>query len=91
MALRPAPLQMHYLGYPGTTGAPFIDYFIGDAITLPEGAESLFSESLIRLPHSYQINDRKPPRCARAERSPGLHTIYPRRALFSAGLISLSR
>lgn len=59
MALRPAPIQMHYLGYPGTTGAPFIDYFIADEIAAPDDA--LFSERLIRLPHSYQINDRKRP------------------------------
>jgi len=58
-ALRPAPIQMHYLGYPGTLGANFIDYFIADSVTAPPGAEKHFSECLIRLPHSYQINDRK--------------------------------
>jgi len=58
-ALRPAPIQMHYLGYPGTLGANFIDYFIADNVTVPTGAEKHFSECLIRLPHSYQINDRK--------------------------------
>jgi predicted O-linked N-acetylglucosamine transferase (SPINDLY family) len=59
MALRPAPIQIHYLGFPGTTGAPFIDYFISDPVASPQGADELFSECLIRLPHSYQINDRK--------------------------------
>jgi len=61
MALRPAPIQMHYLGYPGTTGAVFIDYFIADTITAPDILSAMFSESLIRLPHSYQINDRSRP------------------------------
>lgn len=59
MAHRPAPIAMHYLGYPGTTGAPFIDYFLADAVSAPKGADALFSEALIRLPHSYQVNDRK--------------------------------
>jgi protein O-GlcNAc transferase len=58
---RPAPIAMHYLGYPGTIGADFIDYFISDAVTSPEGDDALFHEKLIRLPMSYQINDRKRP------------------------------
>lgn len=61
MSARPAPIQVHYLGYPGTTGAKFIDYFIADAITTPPEMDSMFSECLIRLPHSYQINDHKRP------------------------------
>lgn len=61
LALRPAPIQMHYLGYPGTSGAPFIDYFISDNIATPQGADETFSECLIRLPYSYQINDRARP------------------------------
>ncbi len=59
LAYRPAKMQMHWLGYPGTTGAPFIDYFVGDNITLPEGSERFFTETLLRLPNSYQINDRQ--------------------------------
>jgi len=59
MASRPAPLQMHYLGFPGTTGASCIDYFISDAVLSPPDTDKHFSECLIRLPHSYQINDRK--------------------------------
>ncbi len=61
MALRPAPLQVHYLGYPGSTGAPCIDYFISDPVASPPGTEGEFSECLIRLPHSYQVNDRLRP------------------------------
>jgi protein O-GlcNAc transferase len=60
-ALRPAPVQIHYLGYPGTTGANFMDYFIADAVAAPAQADGVFSENLIRLPHSYQINDRSRP------------------------------
>jgi protein O-GlcNAc transferase len=58
-AHRPAPVQMHYLGYPGSTGSSAIDYFITDPVASPTGAEKEFSERLIYLPDSYQINDRK--------------------------------
>lgn len=57
-ALRPAPIQVSYLGYPGTTGAPWIDYLIGDAIVSPEEHAAGYSEAVVQLPHSYQINDR---------------------------------
>lgn len=61
MARRPAPIQMHYLGYPGSIGAHCIDYFIADPTSAPAAAEKDFFEALVRLPHSYQINDRKRP------------------------------
>jgi len=61
-ALRPAPLQLAYLGFPGTTGAPFIDYAVVDPVVAPAGAEAWFTESLIRLPECYQPNDRQRPR-----------------------------
>lgn len=57
MAWRPAPVQIAYLGYPGTVGGRFVDYVIGDDYTVPEGAESVFPEKIIRIPPSYQIND----------------------------------
>ena len=60
-AQRPAPIQMHYLGFPGTMCTHFLDYFITDTIASPQGSDALFSEALIRLPHSYQINDRSRP------------------------------
>lgn len=56
-ALRPAPVQVHFLGYPATTGASFIDYFIADRVVAPEGMERFFEESLVRLPGTYQVND----------------------------------
>lgn len=60
-AHRAAPVQASWLGYPGSTGAPFIDYVIGDDITIPSGAEAQFSEQVIRLPGSYQVNDDQRP------------------------------
>jgi predicted O-linked N-acetylglucosamine transferase (SPINDLY family) len=56
-ALRPAPIQVNYLGYPGTMGASFMDYFIGDAIASPPHFTDDFTEKLVILPHSYQVND----------------------------------
>jgi protein O-GlcNAc transferase len=55
-ALRPAPIGVNYLGYPGTLGA-FADYIIGDAYVTPHGSAEEFSECIVRLPHSYQPND----------------------------------
>ena len=59
LALRPAPIQVNYLGYPGTMGAPFIDYLIGDAIVTPFEHAADYSETLIHLPACYQINDER--------------------------------
>lgn len=61
MARRPAPIQAHYLGYPGTIGAPFIDYLIADSVVVPPGDDGFYSEALVRLPFSYQVNDRNRP------------------------------
>jgi predicted O-linked N-acetylglucosamine transferase (SPINDLY family) len=58
-ALHPAPVQIHYLGFPGTTGADFIDYFIGDEITIPKKLRPYFTEKIIYMPYSYQANDNK--------------------------------
>lgn len=56
-ALRPAPLQVSYLGFPGSSGADFIDYMITDHIVTPADQAPHFSEQLVYLPHSYQVND----------------------------------
>lgn len=56
-AYRPAPVQITYLGYPGTLGAPFMDYIIGDETVIPRDMEQHYCEKVIRLPHSYQVND----------------------------------
>jgi protein O-GlcNAc transferase len=52
-AYRFAPLQVSWLGYPGTTGASFIDYLIADAVVAPSQHQEFFSETLVHLPHSY--------------------------------------
>ncbi|MEM7223061.1 MAG: tetratricopeptide repeat protein [Pseudomonadota bacterium] len=57
-ALRPAPLQASYLGFPGGTGADFIDYLIGDPVVSPPDHGAHFSEALGLLPECYQVNDR---------------------------------
>ena len=54
---RLAPVQISYLGYPGTTGAPFIDYLIADERVIPAEHSNCYSETVIYLPHSYQVND----------------------------------
>lgn len=58
-ALRAAPLQVSYLGYPGTMGAPYIDYIIADPTVIPDGKRECFNEKIIYLPDCYQANDRK--------------------------------
>jgi predicted O-linked N-acetylglucosamine transferase (SPINDLY family) len=56
-AQRCAPLQVNYLGYPGTMGAPYIDYIFADRTVIPEGAERHYTEKVVRLPGCYQAND----------------------------------
>lgn len=58
-ANRLAPLQISYLGFPGTLGSMAFDYFVGDHVTCPAGSERCFEEHLIRMPHSYQVTDSK--------------------------------
>lgn len=56
-AQRVAPVQINYLGYPGSMGAPYIDYIIADGIVIPQEYESLYTERVIRLPEMFQVND----------------------------------
>jgi predicted O-linked N-acetylglucosamine transferase (SPINDLY family) len=56
-ALRPAPVQVNWLAYPGTSGAPFIDYLFADASTVPPAQRAHYSESVVRLPHCFQPSD----------------------------------
>ena len=53
-----APVQVNYLGYPGTLGASYIDYIIADPILIPVAEQQFYSEKIAYLPHSYQPNDR---------------------------------
>src|SRR5437868_5350272 len=59
LAERPAPVQVSYLGYPGSSGAPYVDYVIADHFVAPPGSEAWYSEKLIRLPDCFQANDDK--------------------------------
>ena len=54
---RLAPVQINYLGYPGTLGADFMDYIVADPIVIPEDKRQHYSEQIIYLPHTYQPND----------------------------------
>jgi predicted O-linked N-acetylglucosamine transferase (SPINDLY family) len=58
-AYRPAPVQVSYLGYPATMGAGFIDYIIVDPFVVPASQQPFFSERLVHLSGSYQVNDRR--------------------------------
>jgi predicted O-linked N-acetylglucosamine transferase (SPINDLY family) len=60
-AHRAAPIQVNYLGYPGTMGADYIDYIIADKTLIPSESRSYYSEKVIYLPDSYQVNDRRRP------------------------------
>jgi len=60
-AHHPAPVQVSYLGFPGTMGGDLMDYIIGDATVTPPGHEAFYSEKVVRLPGSYQINDNQRP------------------------------
>ena len=56
---RVAPIQVSYIGYPGTLGAGYIDYVIADKTVIPEQNRQYYSEKVVYLPNSYQVNDRK--------------------------------
>jgi predicted O-linked N-acetylglucosamine transferase (SPINDLY family) len=56
---RAAPIQVNYLGYPGTMGAEYIDYIVADKTLIPEDSQSCYLEKVVYLPNSYQVNDRK--------------------------------
>ncbi|CAD0361369.1 tetratricopeptide repeat protein [Xanthomonas hortorum] len=56
-ALRPAPVQLNWLAYPGTSGAPWMDYVLGDAFALPPSLEPFYSEKVLRLRGAFQPSD----------------------------------
>jgi predicted O-linked N-acetylglucosamine transferase (SPINDLY family) len=58
-ARRPAPIQVNYLGFPGTLGAAYIDYILADRSVLPQDEASFYDERIAWLPDSYQITDDK--------------------------------
>src|SRR5262249_4987974 len=58
-ARRAAPIQVSFLGYPGTMGADFFDYLVADAMLIPETDRRHYREKIAYLPESYQVNDTK--------------------------------
>jgi protein O-GlcNAc transferase len=56
LALRPAPIQVSYLGFLSTTGADYVDYLVADEVVVPKDHDSFYNEKLLRLPHCYQMN-----------------------------------
>ena len=71
-AQRPAPLQVNYLGFPGTLGAPYMDYIIADRVVIPPDEERFYDEQVVTLPGCYQVNDDKGrPIAARPSRAGG--------------------
>lgn len=69
LAARPAPLQLNWLAFPGTSGARFIDYVIGDPIVTPIAHAAHYTEKIAQLPGCYQPNDAKRARPAAASRA----------------------
>jgi predicted O-linked N-acetylglucosamine transferase (SPINDLY family) len=58
-AFRAAPVQVNYLGYPGTMAAGFMDYILADQIVIPEGEKQHYSEKIVYLPDTYLASDSK--------------------------------
>lgn len=71
---RPSPIQVNYLGFPGTTGAAWMDYILADRWVIPPGDERHYTEQVVRLPGCYQPNDsqRRAPPCRLTRSDAGL-------------------
>jgi protein O-GlcNAc transferase len=78
LAYRPAPVQVSYLGYPGTMGAPFIDYILADEFVIPPAAREHYSEQVVYLPECFQAND---DRCVIGARPTRTQAGLPEQAL----------
>jgi predicted O-linked N-acetylglucosamine transferase (SPINDLY family) len=70
LAHRPAPVQLHYLGYPGTLGYDGVDGIVADAEVVPSGNEHCYHERVWRLPRCYQVNDDRRPLPSPTPRAP---------------------
>jgi predicted O-linked N-acetylglucosamine transferase (SPINDLY family) len=64
-ANRAAPIQINFLGCPGTMGIDYMDYLIADNVVIPKESYQYYNEKIISLPHSYQINDSNRPELKR--------------------------
>jgi len=58
-AERAAPIQLNYLGFPGSMGASYMDYIVADTYVIPESHEAAYTEKVLRMPHCYQPNDNR--------------------------------
>ncbi len=58
-ALRPCLVQISMMGYPGTTGADYMDYLIADVSVIPDVVRNYYSEKILYMPHSYHVNDHR--------------------------------
>jgi protein O-GlcNAc transferase len=56
MSLRPAPIQISYMGFPASSGAPYIDYLVCDPVVVPINLRKFYTENLIWMPHCYFVN-----------------------------------
>jgi predicted O-linked N-acetylglucosamine transferase (SPINDLY family) len=56
-AMQPCPVQVHYLGFPATMGADYVDYIIADRFVVPPGRETDYAEEVVRLPDTFQANE----------------------------------
>lgn len=83
LAYRPAPLQVAYLGFPGSAAQACIDYIISDRYVTPDSSTPYYPEKFCRLPHSYQCNDRKR-QAAAAPGSREQHGLPADRVVFAA-------
>jgi predicted O-linked N-acetylglucosamine transferase (SPINDLY family) len=84
LAMRPAPVQVNWLAYPGTSGAPWIDYVLADGFALPESMAPHYSERVVRLPRCFQPSD-----TARVLARPDARAAYglPDRARDGTGVV----
>lgn len=84
LATRVAPAQVSYLGYPATLGAQFIDYIIADDTLIPPRLAQHYTEKIVRMPHSYQPNSRRPEARATRRSEHGLPEEAPVLCCFNA-------
>ena len=82
-AWRPAPIQVTWLGYPGTTGAPFMDALLADNVVIPPGGEDSFYEPIVRLPGCYLPCDDTQPITAEPQ-TRAMHGLPETGAVFCA-------
>lgn len=80
-AHKPAPIQMSFLGFPGTTGSQFIDYIISDRTVTPQNHLKYYSEKAIIMPHTYQVTD--PTQIIASKTTKKAHNLPPDTLIFA--------